>query len=788
MQRRRWRYRQKHVLAVGLLLVLCMTVPFSANAAVSRVSLTNAGTQFTGTSTQSATSQDGRYVAFSVYTSPINQTNVYLRDRQSGTTTTVGVAPSTNPAISGDGRYTAYVKSGGVYVFDKTLGTRTLVSVSSASVALSEAGSPSISDDGRYVAFTSSSATAAPPDTCFCMRVFRRDRQSGTTDQVTVGMASADVDGGSADPSISADGRYVVFGSDASNLVSGDTDSNTDVFRWDANTGATSMISVASSGQGAGQDFSPAMSADGNYVAWNSGGSFAGDGVYLRNISAGSTARVSVSSAGGPIPSTLLNKGAVSDDGRYVTFAADGGSSRYYALVRDRQTATTRALSIPSGGGTPDSDTTWAAISGDGSLVSFDSDASNLVASDTNSRRDVFVETSTPSSLSLASLLAQYAPQLEYDSAEAFRADSAATITDNYVAATYSNLLKFRTTGAVLASSDPAGTGPTLALSYLGRAAYSDANPTDPEDYIDIVDDGDPGASPGQKMYDAQRLHLIGSYANKTYGRALYAPDGSVVLQYWLFYYDNPKTYFFGGSHEGDWEMVQVELDGTGSPQSATYAQHTKGEHCPWSSVLTSSGAPVVYVAEGSHASYFTAGEHNAQSDYGEFDFVNDYADGAVSGDPLGVIDVTSPPGWIGWPGQWGGASDSPESPENQIPKWEEPLAWAADAASCTVGARRAAPAVLAAPVSVTAVREGTQVEIRYGVGRRIAGTPEPLTVLTSLDRPGDRFAPSTARTALSAARGRVVQDTRGPVPTTARVALLSKNGSRSSYVVVPVR
>ena len=105
--------------------------------------------------------------------------------------------------------------------------------------------------------------------------MFVRDRQTGTTSRVNVSSSGTQANGGnggSASPAISADGRYVAFASLASNLVAGDTgDSNGiyDVFLRDRQTGATSRVNVSSSGTQANRDtyYGAAISADGRYIA-----------------------------------------------------------------------------------------------------------------------------------------------------------------------------------------------------------------------------------------------------------------------------------------------------------------------------------------------------------------------------------------------------------------------------------------------------------------------------------------------------------------------------------------
>ena len=167
---------------------------------------------------------------------------------------------------------------------------------------------PSISSDGRYVAFRSVATNLVPGDVNGLGDVFVRDRQSSTTDLVSVDSGGAQGNGDSFDAAISADGRYVAFGSMAANLVSGDTNGNGDIFLRDRQSSTTELVSVDSGGvqsdQNAGEGLS--VTVDGRYVAFVSsatnlvaGDTNASDDIFLRDRLSGTTERVSVSSGGG---------------------------------------------------------------------------------------------------------------------------------------------------------------------------------------------------------------------------------------------------------------------------------------------------------------------------------------------------------------------------------------------------------------------------------------------------------------------------------------------------------
>lgn len=95
-----------------------------------------------------------------------------------------------------------------------------------------------------------------------------------------------------------------------------------------------------------------------------------------------------------------------------------------------------------------------------------------------------------------------------------------------------------------------------------------------------------------------------------SYGRAVPAKTGGRWLQYWRWHTDNPQDrgILRTGRHEGDWELVQVRVDAAAKPVEAVYAQHSGAERCGWPAVRTRDGAPVAFLANGSHAAYFRPG------------------------------------------------------------------------------------------------------------------------------------------------------------------------------------
>ena len=266
-------------------------------------------------------------------------------------------------------------------------------------------GFPSISADSRFVAFSSDASDLVPNDTNSATDVFVRDRQAGATERASVDSAGVAGTGTSYAPAISADGRYVVFSSSASNLVPGDANGVTDTFVRDLQTGGTTLASVDSAGiQANDASYEPAVSADAHFVAFRSAASNLVPGdtngvadIFVRDTQAGTTERVSVDSAGNAAAASSYAP-STSDDGQYVAFSSAATNlvpadtnGRSDIFVRDRQAGTTTRVSLSSSGSQVNGHSYDAAVSGDGSFVAFRSLASNLVSGDTNGAYDVFL-------------------------------------------------------------------------------------------------------------------------------------------------------------------------------------------------------------------------------------------------------------------------------------------------------------------------------------------------------------------------------------------------------------
>ena len=261
-----------------------------------------------------------------------------------------------------------------------------------------------ISADGRYVVFESDAPDLVPDDFNGVTDVFLRDRVLGTTTRLSVDSDGNDANGASMRPCITPDGRYVVFGSEADDLVSHDANDVADVFLRDLTLNTTTRISVDRYGSEAnGASRIPSISDDGRFVAFISEATdlIVGDGngvadIYLRDLVLGLNERVSVDQAGGD-PDANSWTPSMSSDGRYVAFhsgASDlvpGDGGVVDVFVRDRVLGSTVRATVSHLGGDPDGNSYGASISADGRHVSFWSRATNLVPDDTNGFEDTFV-------------------------------------------------------------------------------------------------------------------------------------------------------------------------------------------------------------------------------------------------------------------------------------------------------------------------------------------------------------------------------------------------------------
>ena len=259
--------------------------------------------------------------------------------------------------------------------------------------------------DGNYVAFYSLASNLVVGDTNGSWDVFVRNMLTGTTSRVSVASNSQQGNGHSYQPSISADGRFIAFYSEASNLVTVDTNGKYDIFVHDMLTRATIRVSVDSNGEQLdASSQNPSISADGRYVVFESDAADPDPEdnsslieIFLHDIQTGQTSMISVASDGTQANGSSSDA-KISSNGRYVVFESYANNLSSLdtnfdtdIFLRDRQLGTTTLVSVNSSGIKGNANSEGGRVTPDGQYVVFSSYATNLVTGDTNDFPDVFV-------------------------------------------------------------------------------------------------------------------------------------------------------------------------------------------------------------------------------------------------------------------------------------------------------------------------------------------------------------------------------------------------------------
>ena len=342
------------------------------------------------------------------------------------------------PSVSADGRWITYVSGasnlapgdtngrGDVFLTDTTTGVTTLVSAATDGTQANGGiyGSPAISADGRWITYVSGASNLVPGDTNGAWDVFVTDRTTGGTTLVSAATDGTRANGWSIGPAISADGRWITYGSEASNLVPGDTNSTNDVFVTDRTTGVTSLVSADLDGS-PGSNISnwPAISADGRWITYSSDASnlVAGDtnrvpDVFVTDRTTGATTLVSAA-PGGTAANNQSYDAAISADGRWITYESFASNlvagdtfMNQDVFLTDRTTGFTTVVSAPPGGTAANGGSDYPSVSADGRWITYSSNASNLVPGDTNNYSDVFVTDQTTGVTTLVSTALEGTP------------------------------------------------------------------------------------------------------------------------------------------------------------------------------------------------------------------------------------------------------------------------------------------------------------------------------------------------------------------------------------------
>jgi Tol biopolymer transport system component len=329
--------------------------------------------------------------------------------------------PAQSIALSADGRWVAFTAPSerdydDLYLYDRTQGALTRITTApDGSASNGWVGAPAMVPDGRYLAFYAWASNLVARDTNAVQDLFLYDRTTGTMSRLSVaanGGQANDRSGdsrGSSAPALSADGRYVAFHSAASNFTRGDSNNRTDVFVYDRQAMITTLISHDSNGvAGNGDSTNPALSADGRYILFQSRAtnldpavpvleSPGATQIYLHDRTDGSTILISRGPDGRPGDGDS-SAPVISGDGHYLAYASNAtnlvaGDTNQVAdiFLHDRTSGETRRVSVSSTGIQANRAAWSPQITLDGRYILFGADASNLVNGDGNNVADLFI-------------------------------------------------------------------------------------------------------------------------------------------------------------------------------------------------------------------------------------------------------------------------------------------------------------------------------------------------------------------------------------------------------------
>jgi Tol biopolymer transport system component len=387
------------------------------------ISTSPAGAFGNGLSEGAALSQNGQSAAFAsdalnLSSSAFGLSAVYLKNTQTGALTLISAdangtpanSNSDHPDISGDGRYVVFQSyaanlaagdknnDSDVFLKDTQTGALQLISGVSGKAGDSGSGAPEISADGRWIVFQSQASNFAADDLNGSSDIFLADRQTGQLTLISRNAQNVAGNQGSSEPSLSANGEFAAFTSEADNLVAGDKNVSPDVFVKNIATGTVILASAAAQGQSAqGRSDSPALSADGAKIVFRS---FASDllantkndgfsDIYVKDLKSGALLMVNQALDGGAANGAAWVP-AISPDGKYVAFVSDAsnlvaGDNNGVAdvFVRNLATGETVRLDGPTGA---TGDSASPAFSGDGSVLAFSRWASDSATDPANSQ------------------------------------------------------------------------------------------------------------------------------------------------------------------------------------------------------------------------------------------------------------------------------------------------------------------------------------------------------------------------------------------------------------------
>ena len=384
-------------------------------------------------------SDDGRYLVFesdatNLVSSDSNGiSDIFLFDSQTSTTTKISQGMSNSasngtnfqPKISGDGNYIVFASNASnlvsgdtnnaadIFLFKRSDSTIIRLSVNSTGTQSNGgSGEPSISRDGNLITFTSLATNLVPSDTNNVKDVFVKNRTTGAISLVSTDSSANQANKASYQSAINSDGTMVAFASDASNLISSDSNGCSDVFVKTISSGAIQLVSSSpASVIGNRSSDWPAISKTGQFVAFQSRANnlIATDtnavvDVFRKDISSGQVLLASQSSNGDAATFDAVRP-SISLDGRYITFESKSSNFDINdtngladTFIRDTQAEYTSIFSSSTAGIIGNQKSVFSKISGDGSKVAFETTSNNLGFTNSSGAKNIFIR---PYSLSL---------------------------------------------------------------------------------------------------------------------------------------------------------------------------------------------------------------------------------------------------------------------------------------------------------------------------------------------------------------------------------------------------
>ena len=402
-------------------------------AVSNRISTTSTDTQANNNSSSPQLTPDGLFLAFQSSATNLvdgdtkNYADIFVKNLKTGTviranTNSAGIQANNSafyPGITTDGRYVVFQSNATNLVesdtnnasdiFLKDLQTGIIARVStdsSGTQSNKNSATPQITPDGRYLIFSSYATNLVTDDTNGLSDIYLKDLKSGIVTRVNTTSTGNQVTGGdSLSPQITSDGRYAVFRSDATNLVPADTNKTYDIYIKDIQTGTISRVSTDSSNlQANGESSSPQITPDGRYVIFESAASNLVNAdnnkkndIFVKDLQTSSITRVSTNSGNAEANDSSFSP-QISSDGQQIVFESiasnlvSGDTNKDSDIfLKDLRTNTVTRINLDSANNQADNNSYFPNITADGSVIIFQSSASNLVQDDTNKVTDIFI-------------------------------------------------------------------------------------------------------------------------------------------------------------------------------------------------------------------------------------------------------------------------------------------------------------------------------------------------------------------------------------------------------------